>query len=256
MTNTGAKCQKGSLVVMVKGVQSQQVISILDKMPLPARNTVKEVTTDLASNMEKIARMCFPEAALISDRFHVQQLPSQAVQEMRIKHRWEAIAKENEAVKKAKEQKLQYVAPCFENGDTAKQLLARSRYLLFKPENKWTEKQQQRATILFAHYPDIKKGYELSMMLRSVYQLSKTKNQAEQRLKQWYDKVDQYEFPSFITAANSIKAHQPQILNFFINRSTNALAENFNGKIKAFRAVFRGVRDIPFFLYRVSLIFA
>ncbi|MBS4056630.1 MAG: transposase [Bacteroidales bacterium] len=59
-----------------------------------------------------------------------------------------------------------------------------------------------------------------------------------------------------MTAANSIKSHQETILAYFKNRSTNALAENFNGKIKAFRAVFRGINDIAFFIYRVSLIFA
>uniref|UniRef100_UPI00356B6F56 transposase n=1 Tax=Prevotella denticola TaxID=28129 RepID=UPI00356B6F56 len=41
------------------------------------------------------------------------------------------------------------------------------------------------------------------------------------------------------------------ILNFFVNRATNANAESFNAKVKAFRAQFRGVTDIPFFLYRL-----
>ena len=46
------------------------------------------------------------------------------------------------------------------------------------------------------------------------------------------------------------------ILNYFINRSTNAAAESFNAKIKAFRAQFRGVRNIEFFLFRLTRIFA
>ncbi|MGA5621838.1 transposase [Pedobacter suwonensis] len=46
------------------------------------------------------------------------------------------------------------------------------------------------------------------------------------------------------------------MLNFFINRSTNASAESFNAKIKAFRATSRGVRDIKFFLFRLSKIYA
>ena len=55
---------------------------------------------------------------------------------------------------------------------------------------------------------------------------------------------------------NSIKNHEEDILNFFDERRTNSLAETFNSKIKAFRSAFRGVRDLTFFLYRVSLIFA
>ena len=46
------------------------------------------------------------------------------------------------------------------------------------------------------------------------------------------------------------------ILNYFDNRSTNASAESFNAKVKAFRAQFRGVRDIPFFIFRLAKIFA
>ncbi|WP_429417504.1 transposase [Roseimarinus sediminis] len=41
-----------------------------------------------------------------------------------------------------------------------------------------------------------------------------------------------------------------------MNRSTNASAESFNAKIKAFRSQFRGVRNIPFFLYRLAKIYA
>ncbi|MCJ7757260.1 MAG: transposase [Gillisia sp.] len=37
------------------------------------------------------------------------------------------------------------------------------------------------------------------------------------------------------------------ILNYFINRSTNASAKSFNAKIKAFRVQVRGVKNIEFF---------
>ncbi|MBI9054158.1 MAG: transposase [Bacteroidales bacterium] len=50
--------------------------------------------------------------------------------------------------------------------------------------------------------------------------------------------------------------HYRGILNYFDNRSTNASAESFNAKLKAFRATLRGVKDIRFFLYRVAKIYA
>jgi transposase len=46
------------------------------------------------------------------------------------------------------------------------------------------------------------------------------------------------------------------IVNYFDNRATNASAESFNAKIKAFRSQFRGVRDIPFFIYRLEKLYA
>ena len=48
----------------------------------------------MAPNMAQIARICFPAAKQVIDRFHVQKLAFEAVQEMRIKARWEALDKE------------------------------------------------------------------------------------------------------------------------------------------------------------------
>ena len=46
------------------------------------------------------------------------------------------------------------------------------------------------------------------------------------------------------------------IVENFDNRSTNASAESFNAKEKAFRSQFRGVRDISYFIFRLAKIFA
>jgi hypothetical protein len=100
------------------------------------------------------------------------ELPSEALQEMRIKYRWKAIEDENKAIKEAKEKGSKYIPMIFENGDTAKQLLARSRYVLFKPSTKWTDSQKVRADILFKYYPDLKKAYNLSMAFRGMYERS------------------------------------------------------------------------------------
>ena len=70
-----------------------------------------------------------------------------------------------------------------------------------------------------------------------------------------YEKVKSG-FKSFNTIAGTIYEHYDEILNFFVNRSTNASAESFNAKIKAFRASLRGVIDIKFFLFRLTKIYA
>jgi transposase len=256
LTNAKSRTQKGSLIAMIKGVRSSDITDVISKIPIEKRNLVKEISVDMANNMEKAAGASFGKAAIVTDRFHVAKLVNEAVQEIRIKYRWEAIEEENNLIKSSKETGVKYEAITFENGDTTKQLLARSRYLLFKSASKWTTSQKKRAAILFSKYPDIKKAYELSMMFRNIYELAKSKNEAEQLLLKWHKKVIENDYPAFITASQSILNHKEHILNFFVNRTTNALAETFNSKIKAFRASFRGVKDLSFFLYRVSLIFA
>ena len=55
------------------------------------------------------------------------------------------------------------------NGDSHKQLLARSRYLLFKPADKWTDSQKQRAELLFEACPDLEEPYSLTHSLRMIF---------------------------------------------------------------------------------------
>jgi len=256
LTNKEAKGRKGALIAMIKGTKSDYIRKILEKIPFKKRKKVKEITLDMAPTMEKIAKYTFPKANLVIDRFHVQQLAYEAVQEIRIKHRWEAIELENNELELAKEVKRKYIPCVLENGDTLKQLLARCRYLLFKSDSKWTPTQRQRAELLFARYPDIEQACKLSMELGWIYHKTKDKGVALTRLAKWYDKVEKTEFKTFNTIAKSMYEHYLLILNFFDNRSTNASAESFNAKIKSFRATFRGVRNVSFFLFRLSNIYA
>ncbi len=256
LTNKSAKGKSGTIVAMVVGTSSEKIIELLQRIPINLRNKVEEITLDMAASMNLIAKRCFPNATLVKDRFHVQKLAIEAVQELRIKHRWEAIDNENEAIEKARKNKKAYHPVILNNGDTIKQLLARSRYILYKNQKNWTKDQKSRADILFYHYPDIHAAYQLSQQLNWIFESTKEKIYAYTRLAQWHEKVTKSGFKSFNTISRTIMNHYKTILNYFDNRSTNASAESFNAKIKAFRAQFRGVRNIEFFLFRLTQIYA
>lgn len=256
LTNKAAKGRKGALVAIIKGTESESVIKVLHRIKERERKKVKEVTLDLAPTMARIVRRSFPKAKLVSDRFHVQQLANEGVQEMRIKHRWDAIEQENKEMDLAREAKMTWVPELLENGDTLKQLLARSRYLLFKKEVNWMPSQRHRAELLFNLYPDLHQGYKISQELSSILSHSKGRLVAFKKLALWYNKVEKLGFKSFNTIARTIQNNYQTILNYFDNKSTNASAESFNAKIKAFRAQFRGVSNVKFFLFRLSKIYA
>jgi transposase len=176
LTSKKAKGRKGSIVAVIKGTQSDFVIEHLLKISRKLRMMVKEITLDMAGSMKRIAKRCFPGASLVIDRFHVQKLAIEALQEIRIKHRWEAIEMENSFDEQYSDMEV------FENGDSRKQLLARSRYLLYKSREKWTLSQRQRASILFAEYPDLEKAYQLTDDLRKIYNQHLTKSVAMTKL--------------------------------------------------------------------------
>jgi transposase len=87
LTNKKAKGEKGSIIVIIAGTKTVDMLKAIRKIPEPKRKKVKEVTLDMAANMELALKKSFPWAKLITDRFHVQKLAWDAVQEMRIKHR-------------------------------------------------------------------------------------------------------------------------------------------------------------------------
>ena len=256
LSNKAAHGKHGAIIAIVEGVNADNIVPVLNKMPIEQRERVVEVTHDLSDSMRKIVTQCFPKARHTIDHFHVQKLANDAVQEMRIAYRWDAIQADNDAREDAKLSGKKYTPETLENGDTLKELLARSRYLLFKSADKWTDKQKQRAQILFQRYPDMKEAYGLAHSLRMFYAKNSVKDAARLNLARWYDRVAQAEFKSFNVLAATIHEHYEDIINYFVERSTNAAAESLNAKLKAFRAQLHGVNDLPFFLFRVAKIFA
>ena len=167
----------------------------------------------------------------------------------------EELDKENNAIEEAKKQGKKYEPIELENGDTPKQLLARCRYILAKKTSNWTVSQKQRAELLFKRYPTLKTAYYHTMEFRSIYE-HKNIASAKELFNLWIEQTHKEVLKEFYTVANTVKHNLNNILNFFINRHTNANAESFNSKIKLFRANLRGVVDTQFFLFRLHKLFA
>ena len=58
----------------------------------------------MANNMNLVAKICFPETKIVTDRFHVVKLVADALQHVRVQHRWKAIEQENNAIAQAKKE--------------------------------------------------------------------------------------------------------------------------------------------------------
>jgi len=255
LTNKSGKGKKGTLVACIKGTLSKDIIEVLEKISIEKRSGVKEVTLDMAKNMEAAMKKVFTNAKLVTDRFHVVRLAMEALQHIRVNLKWKEMDKENEAIKAAKENNGQYQAEELENGDTPKQLLARCRYALAKKEGEWTENQKERTAILFKKYPELKTAYHQTLAFRNIYEDRDIIN-AKKRFTDWCNEVIEKQIKEFYTVANTVKYNLDNILNFFVNRNTNANAESFNSKLKLFRANLRGVTDTKFFLFRLAKLFA
>lgn len=268
LTNKAAHGGKGALAAMIRGVATDVVSAVLKKMPLGRRLKVNTVTTDLSSAMMLTVRKTFPRASLINDRFHVQQLVSEAVDQLRIRHRWEVLEAENKAIRehralrkaaRTKEERElvgQWEPERMDNGETMPQIMARSRHIVLKHKSKWNEQQRQRAEILFAKFPDLETAYNLSLKLVDIFNRHSTPAVARLNLARWYNKVEEFGDKQFSKVLETFENNSLTIINYFERRLTNASAESFNAKIKAFRTQFRGVGDIRFFMFRLATLYS
>ncbi len=251
--NKDARGRKGSIAALIKGTKGKDIAeAITNAVPFSTRMKIKEITLDMANNMDWIVRQIAPNAIRTYDRFHVQQIVSDAVQTIRVHFRWEAIDQENEAVALAKEHGIKYSPKTFSNGDTKKQLLARSRYFLFKSQDKWSDTQKTRAKILFAQYPIIASAYKFYIQFKNSY----IYNNKKYNFKNWIKTAYRSGIKEIISAAKSIERNLSGIENYFINRATNASIEGFHAKIKLFRQRIRGITDKNFFFFRILNYFA
>lgn len=283
VTNKDGKGKSGTLVAVIMGTKAEEIKNVLEEISLEKRNLVKEVTLDMAKNMALGVKRVFSNAILVTDRFHVVKLALDSLQHIRVKLRWEEMDNENNALSALKTIKKEFdiaLKAChdqpenqaklieeykvkvakyepieYENGDSPKQLLARSRYILVKKEVQWTHNQKARAVILFANYPILKSAYHEVLAFRNIYEETNI-HTAKLKFEAWIKKVHDNEMKGFYTVANTVNNNLNDILNFFKNRHTNANAESFNSKIKLFRANLRGVTDTSFFLFRLHKLFA
>lgn len=250
LTNKDGHGGKGTLAAAIAGTKSDEIISILTSaMGKSLRRKVVEVTCDLSSSMMLIAAEVFYNAHVVNDRYHVQQVYNEAVDEIRIDIRRQLIAQENNRDKTQP-------PVIFSNGETMRQILARSKHTLMMSQNKWTDIQRHRVNILFKHHPILKSAYTLAMELRAIFNKKLSPTKALKQLNAWYEKVNALGNNNFRSVIKTFKNHAPTIINYFRRRATNASAEAFNSKVKIFRSQMRGVRDRDFFIFRLVKLYA
>lgn len=171
----------------------------------------------------------------------IQQVPSQETGEKRGRPR-----------KRANEK---YVPTELSNGDTKVELFTRVNRVLPQSGEKWSESQKNRANMVFEFTPKLKETYSLVCKLRTIFRNKKlTKETARTKLHEWYKEVSASRIIEMISAMKALKTKEDEMLNYFVNRATNA-AESLNSKMKGFRSELKGVRDLPFYLFRCSRIF-
>lgn len=88
------------------------------------------------------------------------------------------------------------------------------------------------------------------MKLAKRFNKKFTPDQARLNQVRWYNDVETFGENAFVRVLEIFENHNKTIINYFERRLINASAESFKATVKAFRAQFRGVGDIKFFMFR------
>ena len=290
LSNKDGHGKKGTLVAAVRGTKASEVVAILMKIPEEKRLAVKEVTMDYSDSMYSIVTQVFPNASIVIDCFHVMKNQCDALDCIRMRFKRKAIAEQNKEKKEFNQKKRErkaararysksqiqqvpsqetgekrgrprkranekYVPTELSNGDTKVELFTRVNRVLPQSGEKWSESQKNRANMVFEFTPKLKETYSLVCKLRTIFRNKKlTKETARTKLHEWYKEVSASRIIEMISAMKTLKTKEDEMLNYFVNRATNA-AESLNSKMKGFRSELKGVRDLPFYLFRCSRIF-
>lgn len=281
LSNKDGHGKKGTLIAAIRGTKVDDVVVHLMRIPEMLRNRVKEVTMDFSDSMFSIVKQCFPNALIVIDCFHIIKRLLDGQDEMRLRYKRKAVTevkkeeREFNKIKAYRKKAREYYrkkhprkrkekrgrprlrsnekfkTQVLSNGDTKVELLTRAKHLLPKSGDNWGVAQKERAKLLFEQYPKLEESYSLVCKLRCIFKDKGLKReQAKERLWDWYKIVSESRIKEIISARDCIKKKEGEVLNYFNNRSTNAAAESLNAKMKGFRSELRGVRDLPFYFYR------
>ena len=109
---------------------------------------------------------------------------------------------------------------------------------------------------MFRIFPDLEKAYGLFLKLVDIFNEKTSAGVARLNLSRWHNEVEAFGNNEFNKVLETFENHNTTIINYFERRLTNASAESFNAKIKAFRTQSRGVGDIKFFMFRLATLYS
>lgn len=253
--------ETGKIALLIMTAKADIICEILSKVPANLLFRVETISKDLAQNYDWVARTVFLNATRIADKFHVIKLGLEALQDIRVRYRQERLKLERERKEewKASGKKVKDMPPeeILSNGETHRQLLAKSRYLLFKFSTEWTQIQKQRAELLFEQFPEIKEAHGIICAFRNFYKCKVGKShRARESLKKWYLKAQNSDIGEVKNFLHTVKNHEGEILHYFEEGHTNAFAESINSKIQSFVRSNYGIRDRNFFHFRLKKYFS
>ena len=181
------------------------------------KTDVKYFVCDMNPHFRQVAKICFPQATIVADKYHVIRQVYWAM----------------EKVRKNEQSKL---------SARFRKYFKKSRYLLMKPREKLTDEEMNRLSLMFDIAPKLADAYRIKNEFLAVIR-SKSSAEGKQRLVDWLFSVETMALPEFDDCTKAYHNWFQEILNSMDVPWTNGYIEGCNNKTKVLKRVTYGMRN-------------
>lgn len=189
------------------------------------RKDVKYVVIDMNPHFREVAEICFPNATIVIDRYHVTR---QAI--------W--------ALERVRKEEQKHLSADW------RRFCKHSKAILNKPPNKLKDEEQEKLHIILGLSTRLEQAYYLKNEFLFLMH-SPNSNVAEELLSDWIYRAETSHLPEFLECTRAVHNWGKLILNSFDVRFTNGFTEGCNNKTKVLKRVCYGVRNFSRFRNRI-----
>jgi transposase len=195
------------VVWAAKGRDSQTLLDFFDELGEERCPELEFVTIDMAAGYIKAITERIPQAQIVFDRFHVQRLATDAVDEVR-----------REQLRELR-------------GTPEGTKLFRSRFSLLK--NPWNLSVTERGQLSSIQRTNARlyRAYLLKETLAKALDYRQPER-AERLLREWLSWASRSRLKPFVRAARTVRKHFDGILAYIKDRLTNGVVEGINNRLR------------------------
>lgn len=190
-----------------------------------SKSNVKYFVCDMNPHFRQVAKICFPQATIVADKYHVIRQAYWAMERVR----------KNEQNKLPKQHRRYF---------------KKSRHLLMKPMEKLTDDEMYQLALMFEIAPRLADAYRVKNDFLSVIRC-KSAAEGKKVLADWLLSVEVMDLTEFNDCTKAYHNWFNEIINSLEVPWTNGFIEGCNNKTKVLKRVSYGMRNFSNFRKRI-----
>jgi len=198
----------------------------LDGLSPEVKKAIKTVNLDMWEPYTLAVKAKLTQARIVVDRFHVMK---------NLNHCLTLARREIQRT----------------DSDEIKEQLKGSRWALVKNEKDLNDKQRAKLETVYQVSPELKVCHQLKEQFRTIFETITDREKARNALLQWIKQVQKQNVVALQSFLATLNNWFELILNYFIERWTNAFAEGVNNKIKLIKRRAFGFTNFDHFRLRI-----